>query len=532
MIGWPRVRRAGFLVAACAALTAAGVSAGPASAGAAQAPVPAGGTAWTVYHGNLAGTGVATPVTAVDTRTRAWTSPTLDGQIYGQPLVWNGKVYIATQNNTVYALSATNGAVAWSAHVGAPVPSDMLRCGNITPAVGITGTPVIDPVRGEIFAVADELVRGAPKHVLIGLSAASGKTELSQDVDPAGADPRALLQRTGLTLDANQVVFGMGGNFGDCPSYRGRVAAVPETGGTPRFFTVDAASGESEGAVWMGGAAPVVDPGGNVWVTAGNGSVTDPGHAYDHSDSVLVLSPSMRLLQFFAPASWASDNANDLDMSSAPALLPDGHVLIAGKSGHAYLLDGTHLGGVGGQQARLSSACGQNIDGGNAVSGMTVYLPCLGGTVAVRASGSPPALHLLWSSGTGGGPPIMAAGLVWTTGQNGVLYGLDPATGATRQQAPVGAVANHFPTSAVADGLFLVPAARDVVAFAVSDSAASPTTPAPAPGPSATSHPGAQPGSHAGGLSAGAIAVIVVAALVVAGGGAWLVRRRLAGRSG
>lgn len=126
----------------------------------------------------------------------------------------------------------------------------------------------------------------------------------------------------------------------------------------------------------------------------------------------------------------------------------------------------------------------------------------------------------------------MAAGLVWTTGQNGVLYGLDPATGATRQQAPVGAVANHFPTSAVADGLFLVPAARDVVAFAVSDSAASPTTPAPAPGPSATSHPGAQPGSHAGGLSAGAIAVIVVAALVVAGGGAWLVRRRLAGRSG
>ena len=67
---------------------------------------------------------------------------------------------------------------------------------------------------------------------------------MSQDVDPPGADTAALLQRTGLTLDAGQVVFGFGGNYGDCASYRGRVAAVPETGGTPKYFTVDAAPGE------------------------------------------------------------------------------------------------------------------------------------------------------------------------------------------------------------------------------------------------------------------------------------------------
>ena len=88
---------------------------------------------------------------------------------------------------------------------------------------------------------------------------------------------------------------------------------------------------------------------------------------------------------------------------------------------------------------------------------MTVYLPCRTGIIAVRAAQSPPALHLLWSSGTGGGPPIVAAGLVWTIGQNGTLYGLDPATGQVRQQAPIGAVANHFPTPSVADGLMLGP---------------------------------------------------------------------------
>lgn len=515
----------GFFIAACASLAAGDLNAGSALA---QTPAPAGGAGWTVYHGNAAGTGVAGAVTAVNTSARAWTSPALDGDIYGEPLMWDGRVYVATQNNTVYALSAANGTVAWSAHVGSPVPSGLLPCGNITPTVGITGTPVIDPARGEIFAVAEELVRGAPAHVLVGLSAANGKTELTQDVDPPGADPAALLQRTGLTLDAGQVVFGMGGNYGDCGSYRGRVAAAPETGGTPRFFTVDGGNGESEGAVWMGGAAPVVDHSGNVWVATGNGSVHSSAHAYDDGDGLLELSPSMQLLQFFAPSSWAANSSQDLDMSTAPALLPDGQVLLTGKSAIVYLLNGAHLGGIGGQQATLGPACNDDIDGGYTLAGMTAFLPCGAGVIAVRASGSPPALHLLWSSGTGGGPPITAAGLVWTIGQNGVLYGLDPATGTTRQQAPVGAVANHFPSPAVAGGLFLVPAARDVVAFAASG-AASPSPTAPAPSPAR--HRSAQPAAPGGGLPAWAIAVIVVGALAVAGSGAWLVRRRLASRS-
>ena len=65
-------------------------------------------------------------------------------------------VYVATENNTVYALSAAKGAVEWSTHLGKPVPASALPCGNISPVVGITGTPVIDAARHEIFAVADE----------------------------------------------------------------------------------------------------------------------------------------------------------------------------------------------------------------------------------------------------------------------------------------------------------------------------------------------------------------------------------------
>jgi outer membrane protein assembly factor BamB len=420
---------------------------------------------WTVYHGDVAGSGAAGAVGAVDTSAAAWTSPVLDGQLYGEPLVSSSDVFVATQNDTVYALSTSTGRVIWSTHVGPPVPASALPCGNISPTVGITGTPVIDQSRNELFVVADELANGHPVHKLVGLHSSSGAIELTENVDPPGADAAALLQRTGLTLDAHQVVFAMGGNYGDCGTYRGTVVAVKESGAAPTYFTVDAATGESQGAIWMGGAAPEVDRNGNVWVSAGNGSVHSAGQPYDDSDSALELSSSLRLLQFFAPATWAQDNAQDQDLSTAPALLADGQVLVTGKSRVLYLLNGGHLGGIGGEEGSLGSPCGGEIDGGDAVMGDVVYLPCLGGTESVQVTADPPALRILWNSPKGGGPPIVAAGLIWTIGQNGTLYGLDRSSGAVRQQAPIGAPANHFPTPSVGGGLLLAPAADRVVAF-------------------------------------------------------------------
>ena len=179
-------------------------------------------------------------------------------------------------------------------------------------------------------------------------------------------------------------------------------------------------------------------------------------------------------------------------MSTAPALLSDGQVILTGKSRIVYLLSQAHLGGIGGQQAALGAACSQDIDGGVAVQGTTVYLPCTSGIIAVRAEKSPASLHLLWSSGTGGGPAVVAAGLVWTIGQNGVLYGLNPATGTVRQQASIGVPANHFPTPSVADGLLLAPSADDVVAFTASSSASAAPSPAVSPTPSPSRVPASQ----------------------------------------
>jgi len=206
-----------------------------------------------------------------------------------------------------------------------------------------------------------------------------------------------------------------------------------------------------------------------VWVSVGNGSVNQSGQHFDDSDSVLELTSSMQLRQYFAPSSWAQNNGSDLDMSMAPALLSDGRVVIAGKSRIVYLLNGRHLGGIGHQQSSLTSGCGDDVDGGGAVNGTTVYLPCAAGTIALRVSSTAPALRVLWSASSGGGPPIIAAGLIWSIGQDGTLYGLNPSTGAVHQQISIGAPINHFPTPSVGDGLLLAPSANRVVALRMFD---------------------------------------------------------------
>jgi hypothetical protein len=171
------------------------------------------------------------------------------------------------------------------------------------------------------------------------------------------------------------------------------------------------------------------------------------------------------------------------------------------------------------------------------VVGSTVYLPCLSGPVAVQTSDSPAGLRLLWSSSVGGGPPIVTAGLVWTIGSNGVLYGLNPASGAVQDRATIGAPANHFPTPSVGAGLLLASSAERVVAFRAASSGPAPTTTTTS-GPSTTVPSTTVPSTTkpsttapASGTSPWIVAAAIVAGIAVLGVLAWLIRRRR-GREG
>jgi len=478
------VAAVGVLAVACSACSgsshgsAVGHTGGAASGSVSTSrePVASGsGATWTVYHGDAEATGVqAAQVTLLPSR-RAWTSPVLDGQLYGEPLVADGRIVAATENDTVYVLAARSGQILWSRHLADPVPSGDLPCGDISPVVGITGTPVIDLARHEVFVDADTLIAGPSSsggveasHRLFGLDLFTGTVELSQPAMPsAGEDQLAQLQRPGLALDDGRVVIAYGQNTGDCPGpngpAHGYVVSVPETGGPLDYFQVG--SGRDRGAVWMGGASPVVDPQGNVYVASADGYNLGAGQPYDDSDAVLELSPAMRLESVFYLKDWQQLSGGDLDLGTGDPVLVDGFVFQVGKTDTAYLLRQGHLGGEDGEVASLR-VCHGDPDGGHAVLGSVVYVPCPNGVTAIRVSAKAPYLTQLWTDNDGAaGGPVIAGGLVWTIGADNAVHGLSPADGEQVVSIPFGGSANHFPTPSAADGLLLVPGTSQVVAF-------------------------------------------------------------------
>jgi hypothetical protein len=439
---------------------------------------------WTTFDQNNARTGVDPSGNSFSSAVPAWTSPTLDGQLYGQPLVYSGRVYAATENDTVYALGAGTGTVLWKTHLATPVAASALPCGNISPTVGITGTPVIDPARSEIFVVADEAASPIASHHLIGLDLTTGAVVSDEAIDPVGTDPAAQLQRVSLALDGSNIIIGMGGNSGDCSDYHGLVVSAPEAGGTPTTYVVANKPSDSQGAVWMGGAAPTIDAQGNVWVATGNSEFHSSSDTYDDSDSVLELNSSMQLVSSFAPSAWYTDNGNDADLGSgAPALLPNGLVFEVGKSQTAYVLNQSNLGGVGGQVASKSNFCFS--DGGSADLNGTLFVPCSGGVHAVTVTATTPSSSWTAANGNAKGSPIVAGGEVWTIG-GGTLWALNPSTGAVVQSFSIGSSASSFPSPSAADGLVLAPAGTAIHAFVGPAGLPAPPSPPPAPTPTPT----------------------------------------------
>src|SRR5207237_8272768 len=105
---------------------------------------------WPTYHHDGARSGVADDQQPLGQVRKAWSSPGLDGSVYTQPLVADGRVIAATEADTVYALDAATGQIGWRAKLGTPVNGGSLPCGNIDPS-GITGTPVVDPATNTVY---------------------------------------------------------------------------------------------------------------------------------------------------------------------------------------------------------------------------------------------------------------------------------------------------------------------------------------------------------------------------------------------
>ncbi|MEV5704176.1 PQQ-binding-like beta-propeller repeat protein [Actinoallomurus sp. NPDC052274] len=425
-------------------------------AGASSAPVRAAGS-WPTYHGANDRAGFAAGLPAPRALGDAWTAR-LDGAVYGQPIVVDGTAYVGTENDTVYALDLATGRQVWQRRLGTPMPRSALPCGNIDP-LGITGTPAYDPGTRTVF-VATETTGG--RHTLVALNAADGRVRFTRGLDVvAGRDPTAEQQRGALAVAGGRVYVPFGGLNGDCGNYVGYVAAARTDGG--KGVASYAVPTRRMGGMWAP-SGPAVVPSGDVYVAVGNGASLSG--AYDGSDSVLRLSPDLsRRLSYFAPKNWGSENSEDQDLgSTGPLPLPGDRVLIAGKTGDIYLLDGRDLGGVGGQRASLHGCVSF---GGMARNGSSVYLPCEEGLQRVDVTGGG-GLRRVWRApGDVKGSPVVGGGAVWTLDTDaGVLHALSESDGRSLAARRIGEV-SRFASPTLAGSLVLVPTMRGVTAVSV-----------------------------------------------------------------
>ena len=401
----------------------------------------AGYANWPTYHGNRLRTGHAPSMAAASGPLRVAKRYSLDGDVYASPLVIGGRIVVATENDSVYAIE--HGHVVWRKHLGTPAPQSQLPCGNIFP-LGITGTPVYR--KGLIYVAAE--FGGPPRHQLYALRLSTGHIVWHHTLDLSGVETKAMQQRGALTYAGGRIWVPFGGLAGDCNDYKGRVVGVRIGGAHGAIkYTVPT---QREAGIW---ATPGAVWGGNyLFVAVGNGAATSP--PYDKSDSVLSIGVHAHLHQYFAPTTWASDNASDADLGSQGPAVVGKWVFADGKRGRAYVLHRYHLGGIGGAVSNLDLCVSF---GGTAVVGARVYVPCTDGVRAVRID-STGHLHRVWhASSSIIGSPVVGGGRVWALDPGaGVLYALNPSNGNVLRQIDVG-VTSRFATPALYGRRVFVP---------------------------------------------------------------------------
>ena len=331
----------------------------------------------------------------------------MDGQIYGQPLyvsnlTINGGVhnvvYLVTQRGFIYAYDADSNTGAnanplWSKSILAPggvfVPQGEINSGDISDALSITATPVIDLSTQTIYVLvkskigvggttnsyiqhlhALDLVTGAEKFggpVEIKVTFAGGSNFNGIENSGSGTfpfNPWREHARSALAL-YNGIVYLSYASHSDTDPYHGEVIGYDATTlQLVKSFVTSPNSGTKAG-IWAGGASPAVDTQGNMYLTTGNGPFdqnTGPGFSgTDWGMSFLKLPTTGTFtvnynnpLNWFTPNAWQTLNNGDTDIgSSGVILLPDQsggthtHILAGGgKGGTLYVLDRDSMGGL------------------------------------------------------------------------------------------------------------------------------------------------------------------------------------------
>jgi outer membrane protein assembly factor BamB len=304
-------------------------------------------------------------------------STPVTGQVYAQPLVSNGVLFVATEGDWIYGLDPATGAVKWSRNVGTPWNASDLSCGDLAPTVGVTGTPVIDPSTGTAYFFAKRYASGTSgpaAYEAHAVDVATGQERPNFPVNISGTaqnnplvsfDPTHELQRPGLLL-MDGVVYAAFGGHCDNPPWQGWIVGVSTSGQVKSKWVALDGTKHSGAGIWQSGGGLVSDGPGRIFAATGNGGTppaptagTTPPANLGESLVRLQVQPdeSLQAADFFAPYDAATLDTWDADFASGgPVAFPDAHfgtatvphlITEVGKQGYVYLLDRDHLGGIG-----------------------------------------------------------------------------------------------------------------------------------------------------------------------------------------
>jgi hypothetical protein len=306
-------------------------------------------------------------------------STAINGQVYAQPLVAEGTLFIATESNDIYGLDPESGTVRWNRNLGPAFDAKDVACGDLTPTIGVTGTPVIDAATHSAYFFSKTYTNGAAAWYAHAVDIASGAERPNFPVAITGHAandptkqflPKVEMQRPGLLLMDGVVyaAFGAHCDHYTRPSelYRGWIAGVSTDGQLKTLYTTASGDVGFGSGIWQSGSGLVSDGPGQILFSTGNAfdyrvqkpltRQTPPPNLTEAVVRVTVqpdgtLAPS----DFFQP--YDADSLDDVDAdlgSGGPVALPPSFgstafprlLVEVGKQGYVYLLNRDDLGGI------------------------------------------------------------------------------------------------------------------------------------------------------------------------------------------
>jgi hypothetical protein len=358
--------------------------------------VTSAGTDVTTYHNDIARTGqniTETKLTQANVNSTTFgllRNLTVDGKVDAEPLYLSqlsvagsayNVVFVVTEHDSVYAFDSDTGAQLWKVSLlgAGETTSDDRGCGQVTPEIGITATPVIDRMAGAhgiLYAVAMSkngstyFQRLHALDITTGAELEGGPVVVQATYPGTGAnssggqvvfDPKQYEERAALLL-LNGVIYTSWASHCDIQPYTAWIMGYNQTS-LSQTSVLNLTPNGNEGSIWQSGGGLAADAQGNIYVLMANGTFETTLDAngfpskQDYGNGFVKISTTggnLQVSDYFNMSNTVNESGGDIDLGSGGAMvLPDlsygtagilNLAIGAGKDGNLYVVNRNNMG--------------------------------------------------------------------------------------------------------------------------------------------------------------------------------------------